>query len=1063
MTSEPIIRQLEQKSGLTSVSAAEPQVLFRQWSEKTYSRDAEGYFFSLNLAGMQLTDDELASVWQMDLSHLQVLNLTENRLTSVRIPANLPQLKYLSLNENKELTHLSFENGLPALERLEANLCQLEKFALPKGFDSLTWLDLSRNKTLAECTFEGDCPALESLDLSGNGLTGFSLPKGFEKLEYLYLNSNKISELSFPPVLETLKTLHLTGNQLKNLEDNFTDYFPSLESLYLAENPLPDAIRGNVENRNYGNSNSLVFVSNYLKQLRQGRTPENECKVLLVGNGNVGKSCLVHRLVDNKFDERWNSTHAIVLRQYALDDWLLNIWDFGGQDIYHTTHRLFMQSNAVYLVLWDWETENKSSTDREEAGKNRSYKNYKLPYWLAYTKSQGQGSPAIVVQTKIGKPGHGKRDRADIREAFEKHFPFFDFSYIESKEEDPDENLFPELKLMIKKAIRRTKIKTDIPETWAKLRQEIRKLQAKEEKYISMEDFLQLAADVEEKDPIRVLLENWLVKTGVVFYRKGLFQDLIILDQERVIKAIYTIFDREKFYHELFESRKGTFSGKDLARPWKEHNDAERELFVSFMLSCEMCFETTKKKENQYSVPFEERTFIAPQLLPEQKPMTLEDVWEDRPSLFFRYRHEFLHYGVIQSFIVRTQSLAEQRDIWKLGIFIKEEKEKAMIETREKEIMVRVTTGGKKLLDKIRNLLEELQGKTGVESVSVDGINYVLLEKLKNHSPKNPQIDCENGEWVEYKLFEPFLHKDEQAKFDLKTETTDTMNIIQQLVTQERLSEAIQLLSKHLPSYQKNDAILLQSRLTNLKTNEGQGIISNDNANIERNRIKNSILQLAEGLSLPEADTFIKEEPVKPTPDSQPQNTAPSKILFLAANPTNESRLQTDTEHRLLKAEMERGRGRDKYSFLPPQFAVTLSELLRAMNDKPQIVHFAGHGGSKGIYITKENNESQLLPEPALKRLFKPLAGHTEIVILNACSSSPQAKAISEFGMYVVGNNIDVNDNAAISFTKGLYNGLGEGKSFEEAMNDALIYVLSENDSVESHIEVWKDGKKLDI
>lgn len=1063
MTSEPIIRQLEQKSGLKSVSAAEPQVLFRQWSEKTYSLDDEGFVYSLNLAGMGLTDGDLASVWQMDLSRLVVLNLTENQLTSVRIPANLPRLKYLSLNENKKLTHFSFENGLPALEKLEAHLCQLEKFALPKGFDSLTWLDLSRNETLAECTFEGDCPALESLDLSGNGLTVFSLPDGFDSLEYLYLSKNKISKLSFPPVLSSLKTLDLVGNQLQNLHNDFSEFFPALESLYMAENPLPDTIRGNVQNPTYGNFNSRVFIRDYLKQLKQGRTPENECKVLLVGNGNVGKSCLVHRLVDNKFEEKWNSTHAIVLRQYALDDWLLNIWDFGGQDIYHTTHRLFMQSNAVYLVLWDWKTEKDDFTGREESGKIRNYKNHKLPYWLAYAKSQGQGSPAIVVQTKMGKDG--KKDRPDIREAYQKQFPFFDFAYIESKEDNPDKNGYPELKQIIKKAIRQTRIRTDIPQTWADLRQNIRQLQKDEEKHITMEKFLELAAAVDEKEPVRVLLENWLVKTGVVFYRKGLFQDLIILDQERAIKAIYTLFDRNRFYYKVFEGNKGKFSGKDLASVWNEHNGSERELFVSFMLSCEMCFEKTIKKENQYSVPFEERNFIAPQLLPEEKPPTLEDVWEDRPSLFFRYKHDFLHYGIIQSFIVRTQTLAEERDIWKLGIFIKEEKEKAMIETRENEINVRVTLGGKKLLDKIRNLLEEIQGKTGTESVSVDGVNYVLLEKLKTHSPRNPEIECENSEWVEYKLFEPFLHKDEQAKFEIKTETTDKMNIIQQLVAQERLGEAIQLLSKHLPSYQKNDAILLQSRLTNLKTNEGQGIISNDNANIERNRIKNSILQLAEGLGLPEVtEDFEKnEEQVNPNPKPHSENTDPSKILFLAANPTNESRIQTDTEHRMLKAEMERGRGRDKYSFLPPQFAVTLSELLRAMNDKPQIVHFAGHGGEKGIYITKENNESQLLPEPALKRLFKPLTGHTEIVILNACSSSAQAKTISEFGMYVVGNNIAVGDNAAISFTKGLYNGLGEGKSFEEAMNDALIYVLSENDSLESHIEVWKDGKKLDL
>ncbi|MBK8703469.1 MAG: hypothetical protein IPN33_07485 [Saprospiraceae bacterium] len=54
---------------------------------------------------------------------------------------------------------------------------------------------------------------------------------------------------------------------------------------------------------------------------------------------------------------------------------------------------------------------------------------------------------------------------------------------------------------------------------------------------------------------------------------------------------------------------------------------------------------------------------MAPQLLDENKPSTVEDIWMGRPALHLRYRHDFLHYGIIQSFIVRTQSLAEMRDM----------------------------------------------------------------------------------------------------------------------------------------------------------------------------------------------------------------------------------------------------------------------------------------------------------------------------------------------------------------------------------------------------------------
>ena len=186
------------------------------------------------------------------------------------------------------------------------------------------------------------------------------------------------------------------------------------------------------------------------------------------------------------------------------------------------------------------------------------------------------------------------------------------------------------------------------------------------------------------------------------------------------------------------------------------------------------------------------------------------------------------------------------------------------------------------------------------------------------------------------------------------------------------------------------------------------------------------------------------------------------KILFVAANPSNESRVQTDKEHRIIKSEMERGSQREKFEFLAPQFAVTIGDLIRAINDNPNVIHFSGHGINEGIIITNENNESQILSLKTMNRLFK-YNKSTKYIILNSCYSAVQAKELSQFGMYVVGNNYAVEDNAAVSFSKGFYNGLGEGKKFIAAVNDGLIVVETECPNVLETIEVWKDGKKIEI
>lgn len=187
------------------------------------------------------------------------------------------------------------------------------------------------------------------------------------------------------------------------------------------------------------------------------------------------------------------------------------------------------------------------------------------------------------------------------------------------------------------------------------------------------------------------------------------------------------------------------------------------------------------------------------------------------------------------------------------------------------------------------------------------------------------------------------------------------------------------------------------------------------------------------------------------------------KILYLAASPKGETRIEGDKEFSRITAAMERGRKRDNYVFLHPQFAVTGEELIRSMRDEPHIIHFSVHGEPEALIISDHDNNAQNLPQVALTRLLRPLSGITEVVILNSCYSTHIAKEISKLGMYVTGNNFEILDTASISFVSGLYSGLGEGKTFEEAYNDAMVMVGIMNPEEIHILEVWKDGEKLDI
>ena len=581
-------------------------------------------------------------------------------------------------------------------------------------------------------------------------------------------------------------TLYLQNNQLSHFPNSLIAELPALEFISLKENPIANTdLLGLLDS---GDDNCIDLLKEYIvKSDVMGTEKDNETKVLLVGNGNVGKTCFVNRMINDEFTDKWNSTHAINLEKFPSKKsnkelvsgfpYKLNFWDFGGQDIYHATHRLFMQADALYLLFWDEKTEKSKTTPIEEAGELREYENQPLSYWLSYINALGKGSPVIITRTKAGEdleeitaPNHNELSRK-----YKKIIR--GFKHIESKIDDSEENGYDELLQLIVKSIKKQKHNGKVLTNLLKLRSEIRDLQSKEIKSLSMKDYFELAKKCgisidEGLINSKTILSDWLVKTGVVFYKDGLFKDEIILDQAWAIKAVYTLFDRDEVYYEYLQNKKGAFTGSDLKKVWKKNKVEEQELFISFMLQCEMCFEITPKNEEVHkSVPFEERCFIAPQLLSENKPNTVTRVWRNDQSWYLKYRFEFLHYGVIQSFIVRARKYAQTDDIWRNGIllYMKETDELGMVEAlRENnkyEIRVRLSQNSKKLSDKIRNEIEAIQDTQAEVLLSDNGEDYVSLEKLESN-PNVQDIEAENGKYVSTENLKKFSTLDKQERFE---------------------------------------------------------------------------------------------------------------------------------------------------------------------------------------------------------------------------------------------------------------------------------------------------------
>ena len=283
----------------------------------------------LNLSGNQLTSlpESIG-----DLTNVTVLNLSGNQLTS------LPE----SIGKLTNVTTLNLSrNRLTSLPESIGNLTKI------------TTLDLRRNQLTGLPESIGNLTNLSSLDIDGNQLT--SLPESIgnlTKITALNLSGHQLTALPKSiGNLTNLTALNLSDNRITRLPKQLADPLVRGLALDLHGNPLDDPLPGFV-------NRGADALATYLRSLEDA-IAQFDAKLLLVGEGNVGKTCLVAALHGMTFVKDRPTTHGIeisplVFRHPTLDlNMTLRAWDFGGQEVYRISHQFFFSRRALYIVVWN--------------------------------------------------------------------------------------------------------------------------------------------------------------------------------------------------------------------------------------------------------------------------------------------------------------------------------------------------------------------------------------------------------------------------------------------------------------------------------------------------------------------------------------------------------------------------------------------------------------------------------------------------------------------------------------------------------------------------------------
>ena len=168
----------------------------------------------------------------------------------------------------------------------------------------------------------------------------------------------------------------------------------------------------------------------------------------------------------------------------------------------------------------------------------------------------------------------------------------------------------------------------------------------------------------------------------------------------------------------------------------------------------------------------------------------------------------------------------------------------------------------------------------------------------------------------------------------------------------------------------------------------------------------------------------------------------PVKILFLAADPSDASRLRLGQELRDIVETLRIAKEPGKYH-LEQRESVRVGDITQAIFDvEPQIIHFSAHGTNQGeLCFENELGQIQPVEADALAAMFELFVEHINCVLLSACHSEIQAKAIAKHISYVIGMNDAIGDKAAIAFAVGFYKALAANREIKEAYEFGCVEI----------------------
>ena len=668
------------------------------------------------------------------IHYLEKLEILDLRSSLIEIfpkgIEKLKELRELDLSYTK-ITYIPESiKELRNLRRLNLRFTEINSLPISIGkLENLTVLDLSRTK-------------IEYLPRNIGGL---------KKLRLLNLNESSLKAL--PSSIDALISLRTLGLcylvldslpvEILNLDLKFRDDFPqsifysgdsayNKARRYLDDDPSLDTvsnIRDDIYPKNifiHGTQikgippeiliKDRALIREYLA-LSGDKEPINECKVVFLGDGGAGKSLIIHRLLNDGLildDFAGDATPGIDIcsKEYyiapknieAPNIIDLHFWDFGGQAIMYSMHRMFLTNRTLYVVVLN------VREDRQ---------NEQAMFWVRNIRSFAKYAPILIIANHIDENKYAKVRINRIRE---KYNNIVDVEYGSALKDSPSTFLEKIKDTIIDTVLSMETPYTELPKPWIKLINSVRNMP---ENYITSDVFYQKCFNhgISMSEEVLDNLIDWYQDLGVCFYSKKhpTSKKYMVLKPFWMLNALYLLivngrgYARNGFLHEndIYYLIKQAGSDENIKCVSSEIEYADDE--IQYIINVVINFDLMYRVDNT--------TFFIPMLCDEYEEDLLKSfIRSDTVHIFYKY--SYLPENVLHRYMVRKGSEIRPEYAWRTAAFFERSRcgWEAFLRSEENSLDIYVNANKTEThpvnayIDIIRDSIIRINSELGIEA-----------------------------------------------------------------------------------------------------------------------------------------------------------------------------------------------------------------------------------------------------------------------------------------------------------------------------------------------------------